>query len=97
MPDGEGSVVRDDLDHMGPIDYLVIEFQEGKLTGEGMPLLLDLVDRRIIRILDLLYVQKLAGGAVVSLTVRESDHLEPFVGASWGSSALTTSTTSVRC
>jgi hypothetical protein len=84
LSDGGGSVVKDDLDHMGPIDYLVIEFPGDKLTGEGMPLLLDLVDRRIIRILDLLYVQKLADGSVVSLTVRESDHLAPFDGASSG-------------
>jgi hypothetical protein len=29
----------------GPIDYLVVEFPEGTRIGEGLPLLLDLVDR----------------------------------------------------
>jgi hypothetical protein len=27
---------------MGPIDYLVVEFPGSRMTGEGLPLLLDL-------------------------------------------------------
>ena len=38
---------------MGPIDDLVVEFPGSRMTGEGLPLLVDLVDRGIIRILDL--------------------------------------------
>jgi hypothetical protein len=33
-----------DLEDMGPIDYLVVEFPGSKMTGEGLPLLVDLVD-----------------------------------------------------
>ena len=33
-----------DLDETGPIDYLVVEFPGNKMTGEGFPLLVDLVD-----------------------------------------------------
>ena len=40
------------LDETGPIDYLVVEFPGNRMTGEGFPLLVDLVDRGIIRILD---------------------------------------------
>ena len=76
--------MTDDLDHMGPVDYLVIEFPESGLTGEGLPLLVDLVDRRIIRILDLLVVQKLADGSVITVTVQESEWLAVFAGASSG-------------
>jgi hypothetical protein len=42
---------RDDLDELGPIDYLVVEFPGSRMTGEGLPLLVGLVDRGIIRIL----------------------------------------------
>ena len=39
---------------LGPIDYLVVEWPAGKQpTGEGMPHLVDLVERGLIRILDL--------------------------------------------
>ena len=33
------------IDQMGPVDYLVVEFPGSKMTGEGLPILLDLVDR----------------------------------------------------
>lgn len=32
-----------DVDLMGPIDYIVVEFPGNKMTGEGFPLLVDLV------------------------------------------------------
>ena len=35
---------------MGPIDYVVVEFPGNRMTGEGYPLLVDLVDRGLIRI-----------------------------------------------
>lgn len=37
----------EDLDSVGPIDYLVVEFPGARLTGEALPILLDLVDRGI--------------------------------------------------
>jgi hypothetical protein len=40
--------VTNDLEQMGPIDYLVVEFPGSRMTGEGLPLLVDLVDRGII-------------------------------------------------
>ena len=43
---------------LGPIDYLIVEFPGNQMTGEGLPILVDLVDRGIIRILDLLFVHK---------------------------------------
>jgi hypothetical protein len=46
-------------DEIGPIDLVVIGYPPGApMTGEGVPLLLDLVDRGIIRVLDALFVQK---------------------------------------
>ena len=57
----------------GPIDYLVVEFPPGTRTGEGLPLLLDLVDRGLIRILDLLFLTKGADGTVAGLEIADID------------------------
>jgi hypothetical protein len=77
------------LAEMGPVDYLVIEFPGGRLNGEGLPLLVDLADRGIIRILDLLFIRKLSNGSVVriDLTAISGDdvtELSVFDGASSG-------------
>jgi hypothetical protein len=74
---------------MGPIDYLVVEFPGSKMTGEGLPLLVDLVDRGIIRILDLVFVKKELDGSVSGLAIADVDHdgtldLAVFEGASSG-------------
>jgi hypothetical protein len=81
--------MTDDLDAMGPIDYLVIEFPGNRMTGEGMPLLVDLVDRGIIRILDLVFIRKELDGSVSGVTVADLDgdgalDLAVFEGASSG-------------
>jgi Family of unknown function (DUF6325) len=57
-----------ELRQMGPVDYLVVEFPGDRLTGEALPLLIDLVDRGIIRILDLAFIRKDRNGAVTMLT-----------------------------
>lgn len=74
---------------LGPVDYLIIEFPGGRLTGEGLPLLLDLVDRGVIRILDLVFVSTDENGAVEVLEARDLDgdgtaDLALFDGASSG-------------
>ncbi|TXS71366.1 DUF1269 domain-containing protein [Streptomyces sp. sk2.1] len=74
---------------MGPVDFLVIEFPGNRMTGEGFPLLLDLVDRGIIRVLDLLFVRKDIDGSIVALDLRELDadgefDLSVFEGSSSG-------------
>jgi hypothetical protein len=78
-----------DIETMGPIDYLVIEFPGNRMTGEGIPLLLDLVDRGIIRILDLAFIRKEIGGQVTALTVENLDaqgleQFHVFMGAESG-------------
>ncbi|MHA6793868.1 DUF6325 family protein [Pseudonocardia bannensis] len=65
----------DVLDEMGPIDYLVVEFPGGRMTGEGLPLLVDLVERDIIRILDLVFLAKDADGTVAALEIDDADAL----------------------
>ncbi|MCU7822058.1 DUF1269 domain-containing protein [Kitasatospora sp. DSM 101779] len=63
--------MTDELNEMGPIDYVVIEFPGSKMTGEGLPLLVDLVDRGIIRIIDLMFMKKELDGSVVGLEIAD--------------------------
>lgn len=56
-----------ELEEMGPVDYVVVEFPGSGMTGEGLPLLVDLVDRGIIRIIDLLFVKKELDGSLTAL------------------------------
>ena len=65
--------MTEDLDDLGPIDYLVVEFPGARLTGEALPILLDLVDRGIIRILDLVFIRKDRDGSVVLLEIADLD------------------------
>jgi Family of unknown function (DUF6325) len=82
--------VSDDIDEMGPIDYLVLEFPAGaKMTGEGFSLLVDLVDRGIIRIIDLVFVKKEMDGSVAGIVIADLDSdgdldMAVFEGASSG-------------
>ncbi|MGH8822900.1 MAG: DUF6325 family protein [Jiangellaceae bacterium] len=74
---------------MGPIDYLVVEFPGSRMTGEGLPLLIDLVDRGIIRILDFVFVKKELDGSMRGVAIADLDHdgsldLAVFEGASSG-------------
>ena len=73
---------------LGPIDYLVVEWPAGKQpSGEGLPLLVDLVDRGIIRVLDIAFVRKEDDGTVVGLDLSELEGdavLTVFEGASSG-------------
>ena len=81
--------MSDDLDEMGPIDYIVVEFPGSKMTGEGFPLLIDLVEQGIIRILDLAFVMKDLDGTVRGVAISDFDgdgelDLAAFQGASSG-------------
>ena len=78
-----------DLEHTGTIDWLVIEFPGKELNGELVPPLLDLVDRHLIRVLDVLIVLKGEDGSVETLTTGDIDkrhvgELGPLAGASSG-------------
>jgi uncharacterized membrane protein len=63
----------DELDLMGPVDYLVVEFPGNRMTGEGLPMLLDLVERGIIRILDFAFVTKDTDGSVAGIEITDLD------------------------
>jgi Family of unknown function (DUF6325) len=72
----------------GPIDYIVLEWAEHKATGEPFAELLSLVDRGLIRVLDLAFIRKQDDGSVVALTWQEAadgvPEIDVFDGASSG-------------
>jgi hypothetical protein len=61
------------IEESGPIDFMLIEFHGKEINGELVPPLLDLVDRRLIRILDALMIIKRADGSFESLTSQDLD------------------------
>ncbi len=46
------------IDELGPVDWIVVEFPGSKFSGEIAPVLQDLVDRGLIRVLDLMMLRK---------------------------------------
>ncbi|MGP4052950.1 DUF6325 family protein [Streptomyces sp. 2A115] len=80
---------NDEFDDIGPIDYLVVEYPGSRPTGEALPYLVDLVDRGLIRILDLVFVRKDPDGSVeavdmVDLAREGNTDLAVFEGATSG-------------
>jgi len=80
-----------DIDvELGPVDYIVVEWPQGSPpNGEAFPHLVDLVDRGIIRLLDLAFVQKDEEGNVLAIDISDLNlegdpELAVFVGVSSG-------------
>jgi hypothetical protein len=65
-----------ELDTMGPVGYLVVEFPGNKMTGEAFPILIGLVDGGIIRILDLAFVRKEPDGTVTMLSQVDLERMK---------------------
>lgn len=78
----------EDLNEMGPIDYLLVEWPGRQPNGEVAPHLVDLVERGLIRILDLVFIVKGEDGAVATVEIAdlggEATELAVFEGASSG-------------
>lgn len=77
-----------ELGEIGPIDYILVEWSGRQPNGEVAPHLVDLVDRGLIRILDLLFIAKDEDGNVAGLELSELAgevaELSVFEGASSG-------------
>jgi hypothetical protein len=76
------------LDEMGPIDYILVEWPGRQPNGEVAPHLIDLVDRGLIRILDLTFIEKTEDGTIRGLEIADVGgkvaELSVFEGASSG-------------
>ena len=67
--------MSEDLDVLGPVDYLVVEFPADKadFSGEMAAELTALVDRGLVRVLDLLILRKDEDGSVEAAELDELD------------------------
>jgi hypothetical protein len=65
-----------DVDELGPVDYIVVEFPGSKFNGEIAPALKDLVDRGIIRVLDIVILQKDDKGTLEVAELSDLDDTE---------------------
>lgn len=69
--EGTVDVLSDTDEELGPIDYLVVEFPSNRLDGSAFPLLVDLVERGIIRVMDFVFVSKSQDGTVSGLELHD--------------------------
>jgi len=65
--------MSDALREIGPVDYVVIEFPGMGMNGEGLSMLIELTERGLIRILDLLFIAKQPDGTVTTVEVADLD------------------------
>ena len=65
---------------MGPLEYMVIGFEGNHFTGEILPELQSLRDRGVMRIVDLIFIQKDADGNVMTqeLSDLSEEQAKPF-------------------
>ena len=77
-------------EELGPVDVVVIGFpKDAPMTGESVPILMDLVERGIIRVLDAMFVEKSDDGAFIGFQASGLDEkgvgeFREFEGASSG-------------
>ncbi|HJS19799.1 MAG TPA: DUF6325 family protein [Anaerolineales bacterium] len=55
----------------GPIDFLALEFQNENLKGEILPALVDLIEQKIVRVIDLVIIQKYQDGTHAALEINQ--------------------------
>jgi hypothetical protein len=88
LSDDERIDVEGESSEMGPIDYLLVEWPGRQPNGEVAPLLVDLVERGLIRILDVAFLSKAEDGTIAALEIAdvggEVAELAIFEGASSG-------------
>jgi uncharacterized membrane protein len=65
---------------LGPVEYIVVHFAGNRFTGDIAPALAELVERGLVRIIDLAVVSKDADGSVAILEMQE---LSPEVAAAF--------------
>jgi hypothetical protein len=75
---------EEQLEEMGPIDYVVLEWPGRQPQGEAAPLIMDLHDRGIIRILDVALMVKEQDGSIATMSMDDAVGFGEFAGATTG-------------
>jgi hypothetical protein len=57
----------------GPVDFVLIEFSGDRLTGRTAEALLDLVERGVVRVYDILMIGKDHDGSMYGIDIAESE------------------------
>ena len=76
MTDQITEPVTESLDELGPVDWIVVEFPGSRFNGEIAPEIVQLVDRGMIRVLDLLLIKKDEGGGLEVFELSDLDESE---------------------
>lgn len=66
------------MTELAPVEYIVIDFPGNRFDGSIVPALVDLVERRVVRILDLVFVKKDTDGTVTSFEFDQLDEVADF-------------------
>ena len=74
----------------GPIDFVLIEFPEDRLTGRAAQALLDLVDKGIVTLFDVLVVGKADDGSVYAVDLDAAEQVGTYADLGWVRSGLLT-------
>ncbi len=71
-----------EIDELGPVDYLVVEFPAGEtsVTGEMAAELVTLIEKGIIRVLDLLVLHKDEDGTIEAYEIDDVENLDELRG-----------------
>jgi hypothetical protein len=56
-----------------PLEYALIEFKEGNFSGKIIPELLDLAQRQIVRIVDIVFIHKEKDGSTRTIELNDLD------------------------
>src|SRR5215212_10196630 len=64
------------VNELGPVDWIVVEFPGSRFNGKIAPALADLVERGLVRVLDLLILKKDEDGTLEAFEIGDLDHTE---------------------
>jgi hypothetical protein len=63
---------------LGPVEYIIIEFPGNDFRGDIVPAMAKLIEKEIVRIIDLVFIMKDSDGNVTIYEYDQLDELAPF-------------------